>query len=261
MQVLEMEEVETLVGNANRKRLGNGGPRRKKAGFVDILYHLSNPGDTLPKLVVAACFFLLVVMYMSAQDEPKAPISAPTSSPHAPVPVITDTPDTDIVVTDDKKPTGAPTGSPVITIIDEPAQVVEDPTLEENEVVEDNHENDAFLYSRYATVQPLIDHPFPSEEAKEELADKYGKWHFWDGEEEERPMEDYAAKYPNRDIPGEEFPENAWQADAVYVNHIVNDADQLIARTMEAIFVEYGHGKPLPAEGMWLFEYIDSSIS
>lgn len=248
MQVLEMEEIETLVGNANRKRLGNGGPRRKKAGFLDILYHLSNRGDTLPKLVVAACFMLLVVMYLSAQDEPKTPIPAPSNFPHVQAPAIDDTPDTDIVVTDDKEPTGAPTGSPIQPVVEEPAEV-EDPTPEETEAEEDNHEYDKFLYSRYATVQPLIDHPFPNDEVKEELADKYGYWHFWDGEEEERPMEDYTAKYPNRDIPGEEFPEYAWQADAVYVNHILNDADQLIGRTMEAIFIEYGHGKPLPAEG------------
>ena len=54
---------------------------------------------------------------------------------------------------------------------------------------------------------------------------------------------------PTRDIPGEDFPETAWQADAVFVNHILNDADELIARTMEAIFIEYGHGKPLEPEG------------
>mmetsp|Transcript_10637 Transcript_10637/g.26864 ORF Transcript_10637/g.26864 Transcript_10637/m.26864 type:complete len:672 (-) Transcript_10637:1123-3138(-) len=51
-------------------------------------------------------------------------------------------------------------------------------------------------------------------------------------------------------MPGEEFPDDAWQADAVYVNHILNDADKLIGRTMEAIFVEYGKGKPLPPEGL-----------
>ena len=64
-----------------------------------------------------------------------------------------------------------------------------------------------------------------------------------------RPMEDYAGKFPNQDIPGEDIHDKAWQADAVYVNHILNDADQLIARAMKVIFIEYGHGKPLEPEG------------
>ena len=40
------------------------------------------------------------------------------------------------------------------------------------------------------------------------------------------------------------------------VNHILNDADLLISRTMEAIFVEYGHGKPLPPEGTWFYDLV-----
>lgn len=88
----------------------------------------------------------------------------------------------------------------------------------------------------------------PLDDAKrDELAEKYGKWGFWDGEAELRPK-DYLSKYPHFDIPGDEFPQDAWQTDAVYVNHYLNDADKLIDRAMEAIFEEYGHGKPLPPE-------------
>ena len=38
---------------------------------------------------------------------------------------------------------------------------------------------------------------------------------FYDGAEDTRPTEDYCSKYPNRDIPSEDFPANAWQTDAV----------------------------------------------
>lgn len=87
-----------------------------------------------------------------------------------------------------------------------------------------------------------------SQEKKNEEVEKWGQWHFWDGDEDIRPKEDYCANYPHRDIPGDDFPDDAWQVDAVYVNHYLNDADKLISRAMEAIFTEYGKGKPLPPE-------------
>ena len=65
------------------------------------------------------------------------------------------------------------------------------------------------------------------------------------GDEDIRPKDDYCGKYPNRDIPNDEFPDDAWQVDAVFVNHYLNDADKLISRAMEAIYTEYGWGKPL----------------
>jgi hypothetical protein len=74
------------------------------------------------------------------------------------------------------------------------------------------------------------------------------KWAFWDGDEALRPDYDYTADYPHGDIPADKFPEDAWQSDAVYVNHIVDAAANYIAQAKEAIFAEYGHGKPLPTE-------------
>ena len=109
---------------------------------------------------------------------------------------------------------------------------------------------ESYYYSNRATIPPLIDHPFPDDKTKEAIAETFGKWRFWDGDEENRPLEDYCGKYPNRDIPGDDFPDEAWQGDAVFVNHILNDGDQLVARAMEAIFTEYGHGKPLEPEQM-----------
>ena len=54
-----------------------------------------------------------------------------------------------------------------------------------------------------------------SSQSSQEEIEKWGKWGFWDGEEEIRPSEDYCGKYDNRDIPGDKFPENSWQTDAV----------------------------------------------
>lgn len=108
-------------------------------------------------------------------------------------------------------------------------------------------------YSKISTIPP---DPYRSqtftEEAwvtrKAELQSIYGKWKFWDGDEDHRPTNDYCIGYTHCDIPMDAFPDNAWQGDAVFVNHLVNDAELLIARAMEAIFAEYGHGKPLSAE-------------
>ena len=88
------------------------------------------------------------------------------------------------------------------------------------------------------------------DEKRDTLSELWGSWHFWDGEEDARPKDDYLSKYPNRDIPGDDFPPTSWQTDSVFVNHYLNDADKLIDRAMESIFTEYGHGKPLPPEVM-----------
>jgi len=90
----------------------------------------------------------------------------------------------------------------------------------------------------------------PTEEERDALTEKWGHWHFWDGDADMRPKEDYLGKYKHKDIPGDDFPDESWQVDAVYVNHFLNDADELVARAMEAIYTEYGHGKPLPPEAL-----------
>jgi hypothetical protein len=103
------------------------------------------------------------------------------------------------------------------------------------------------------------------EKTKGKLIDKWGQWHFWDGDEDMRPKEDYCARYPNRDIPGDNFPDEAWQVDAVYVNHYLNNADKLISHAMEAIFTEYGKGRPLslkqPAERHKMFHWVMHDLS
>mmetsp|Transcript_27767 Transcript_27767/g.65251 ORF Transcript_27767/g.65251 Transcript_27767/m.65251 type:complete len:895 (-) Transcript_27767:3416-6100(-) len=262
MQVLEMEP---FVGNPSRKRLN--GSQKNKSGKCDAVITCAQGNALLPKLVVAASLILLGLLYLSAQDdggdalggvENKTPdvssnfVEIETS----PQPIQTDKPTVSATlppspvpikeIVEENKSTVSPTQPPSPAPIE---KIVEEE--DESSSTNDGPENyDAFLYSKYATILPLVDHPLPNDEEIEKLEEKYGRWHFWDGDEEERPMEDYTAKYPNRDMPGEDFPDDSWQADAVYVNHILNDADQLIGRAMEAIFVEYGHGKPLPPEGL-----------
>lgn len=106
------------------------------------------------------------------------------------------------------------------------------------------------LYSLVSQVVPDPYHVPLDTATQAALVQQWGKWKFWDGDEVQRPDFDYCGKYAHRDIPGNAFPATAWQADAVFVNHYLNDADALIARAMEAIFTEYGHGKPLPPEGL-----------
>lgn len=105
------------------------------------------------------------------------------------------------------------------------------------------------MYSKFGRYDPIPDPPLPDEETAKSLAEKWGKWNFWDDEEGFRPKEDFLSNYPNYDCPGDMFPDTAWQIDAVFVNHYLDDADRLVSRAIEAIFTEYGLGKEgLPPE-------------
>lgn len=117
------------------------------------------------------------------------------------------------------------------------AAVADDTTKQTTTNLLDLHEG--FVYSKMATIVP---DPYqrtitPDANAK--------KWGFWDGDEAMRPDYDYTADYEFGDVPGDQFPDDAWQADAVFVNHIVDAAANFITQAKEAIFAEYGKGKPL----------------
>lgn len=126
----------------------------------------------------------------------------------------------------------------------------------------------ALLYSVLSEIPKDPEVEPVSEEVKEQLAAKYGRWHFWDGDQEDRPEnKNLCDEFPPYcDIPGEDFPSESWQEDAVFVNHILNDADGLLSRAMESIFEEYGHPKPKTAEGlsermqMFHWDKIDLSV-
>jgi hypothetical protein len=111
---------------------------------------------------------------------------------------------------------------------------------------------DNMLYSNMATIVPDPEHVPIDKATHDAVAAKWDAWHFWDGQEDERPTGDYCGEYDPiyRDIPGDALPDESWQVDAVFVNHLLNDGEKLVSRAMEAIFTEYGHGKPLPPEAL-----------
>jgi hypothetical protein len=76
---------------------------------------------------------------------------------------------------------------------------------------------------------------------KQALSKKYGTWTLVDPKADQRPNYDFYARYPNRDIPREQFPKNAWQIDTEYLAKFLPEAKALIERGMEAMLAEYGH--------------------
>jgi len=71
---------------------------------------------------------------------------------------------------------------------------------------------------------------------------EWGFWKFYDGAKEDRPKNDYCGEADpiHRDIDPNDFPENAWQTDAVYVNHFLDEGLKLVSRVRDAIYAEYG---------------------
>ena len=85
---------------------------------------------------------------------------------------------------------------------------------------------------------------------KKELADKWGSWTWSDPKVAERPQDDFAGGFPNRDIPWDQFPAGAWQTDQDYLSTFLPEAKALVERAMEAIMAEYGMSKfDIPEKG------------
>ncbi|KAG7347364.1 hypothetical protein IV203_016069 [Nitzschia inconspicua] len=98
---------------------------------------------------------------------------------------------------------------------------------------------DAEYYTYTPRGRPL------SDDEKLELHNQWGQWRF-DGQ---RPLltEDFYQKYPNRDVPWEKFPENAWQTNKEYLSGFLPEALALVKRAQDAILAEYGQ----PSTGTW----------
>jgi hypothetical protein len=80
-----------------------------------------------------------------------------------------------------------------------------------------------------------------SDEVRQQLSEKWGSWTFVDVST--RPVTDYYAEYPSRDVPRSRFPSNAWQTDVEYLSKFLPEAQHLVQRAMEGILSEYGRGK------------------
>eukprot|EP00980_Cylindrotheca_fusiformis_P009916 scaffold2194_cov130-Cylindrotheca_fusiformis.AAC.12 len=229
MQALEMEEIESLVGARNRKKLG------RPAGNSDRQFLVAATKKSfMAKVLLAATIAMIALFYIASSDdvpdhkEQKLyPTASPVNSPQHDDETFDDDAVDDAVGND--KPTQLPLSG------------------KGKKMFKDGE----YVYSKFAEVKPLVDHPLPDSQKVEAVVKEFeGKWGFYDGDEDERPANDYLADYPNRDMPGDDMPDDAWQVDAVFVNHYLNDADKLISRTMEAIYTELGHPKPTDTDAM-----------
>ena len=77
-------------------------------------------------------------------------------------------------------------------------------------------------------------------------AKTWGKWNFIDPNPKYdgtiRPQPINYNNVSNRDVQNVDFPEGAWQCDTNYMSAFLQQAKQLINRTIEAIYAEYGVG-------------------
>jgi hypothetical protein len=265
MQALEMEEVEGLVmGTGSRKKL-NQSRQKRKNGPGDGFAYVAVQRDFVTYIVGAAMVVIVLLLYVSSQDATAAATTTTdgtTTKPTTTVPNANDlgyqapttiaavtVPATPAPVAAAPLPTNAPvTNAPVTPPpTDPPVPEGTDTTATDSSASTGSSSgSDLNYYSKFATFKPLLDTPLPDEETSKQLTDKWGKWSFWDGDEDMRPTEEYLSKHPHKDCPGEDLPDDSWQVDAVFVNHYLNDADKLISRAMDAIFAEYGH----PREGL-----------
>ena len=226
MQALEME---SLVGN-ERKTLS-----RNKDRNDGNLFAVATKKDFMTKVMIMAGIAIFSLTYLASSDNEEG------------------------INKNEVKVTNAPVGSaPVVQSIPSPTEKpVSVPETNESEGSTEAvmagkklYEDGEYIYSKFGKVNPLIDHPLPDEETKARYEEQFKHWHFWDGDEDIRPNNDYMAAYPNRDIPNDDFDDDAWQVDAVFVNHYLNDASEMITRAQEAIYTEYGRGKPLEQDQM-----------
>ncbi len=94
------------------------------------------------------------------------------------------------------------------------------------------------------------------------LKSVYGFWGFFDGGADDRPKEPYMtvenAGNPFLDLTESKFPEESWQADAVYANHFQDAGAKLVVRAKEAIYATY-HGYGL--KNVQITDEADDSVT
>ena len=238
MQVLEMEEVESLV--VRKKMTANQGHGQKKEnGLLSLVLRR----DFVSYIVGVAAALLLLLLYITMRDSAKE-VSGHDVEFKASPPPMSAIDDVEPLPVSEPEP--SPMATPAAVQTTRPSSLPRIEVVPTQPPLTDEEKTDKNFYSKVAAFEPLMDPPMPDEQTSKAIAEKWGKWMFWDGDESRRPAYDYLAKFPNNDCPAVEFPDDAWQVDAVFVNHYLNDADKLISRAMEAIYAEYGH----PREGL-----------
>ena len=278
----EVEEAESLVSSS----VGNGGKRSVSSSMYDEVAKVACEPKNRKKLFTAGFIVAMLLLIVAANSGGGSDSTAkPVNVKDEPELTFVDTMPQEKVIPDEAEKTstagiiidGPKEGEQVTIDLETPEPAPKDPPAAEvqkeelkEKVTEPQKETPAEEPKQEDTAQkveekpaveppkkkvskiPLVEEDIQTgrseEKQREAESEKWGSWHFWDGDVGMRPKEDYVGQYPNRDIPGDKFPDTSWQVDAVYVNHYLNDADKLIQRAMEAIFTEYGHGKPLLPE-------------
>jgi hypothetical protein len=100
-------------------------------------------------------------------------------------------------------------------------------------IIPDHHDDEQqqrHTYTRRG--QPM------SDADRQSMSSKWGSWTLIDTKE--RPQHDFYKEYPNRDVPRDKFPSNAWQIDKEYLAKFLPESLALVERAQEAILAEYG---------------------
>jgi hypothetical protein len=77
-----------------------------------------------------------------------------------------------------------------------------------------------------------------SDADRQAMASKWGSWTLVDTKE--RPKHDFYKDFPNRDVPRDQFPSNAWQVDKDHLAKFLPESLALVLRAQDAILAEYG---------------------
>lgn len=206
--------------------------------FCSVVYHSDNVSgadlDAAPGHVHQA---IHIAPSSTDGDSPVSPepvpatpkeTVAPSSAPSSPLPAAT--------IATSEYPTTSPLAAepqPTAESMVPPPNVLPGPGTT---VHGDDAGGQWYVYTRRG--QPMTDNEH------KEMTEKWGSWTLVD--DKERPSSDFYAHYPNRDIPRQSFPENAWQIDNEYLDKFLPQAIALVERAQLAILEEYGF-----TDGTW----------
>ena len=162
-----------------------------------------------------------------------------TKPPKVPTPLPSNAPTrSPVSVPPTMKPINSPTAKPTAALVEEtPAPVEAAPAkgapAKEAPVPKPTNQDPPGRHTYKPRGQPMTD------KAREAMEKKWGKWTL-EPDAKKRPTKDYYAAYPNRDIPFNKFPKNAWQKDKDWLSKFLPQSIQLVDRAMNAILEEYG---------------------
>jgi len=260
---LEMEEVEGLIQSPPKKTVESSSQASiRKIGnrwAYCMLFSAFALGMLLSSDINIWELSVTGNVADTTQKDPSKPMPAPTSQ----APDINSLPTSgtvpDLIPNPTQDPTTDPSPQPTPQPTPQPSQILDKdstppPTTNPTVSTDDpkttsSSESSSESYHDYGA----SNYPIPSRVVKpdppllpqreSDLAQEWGKWDFIDKKQGQRPSNDYCADFPNRDIPHDQFPTDAWQTDIEYLKDWLDQGIKLADRAMEAILSEYGHGE------------------